>query len=208
MMKGVVFTIGHSTQPLARFIGLLKQHRITVLADVRSKPYSRMNPQFNRVNLMMALKKNGIAYVFLGKELGARSTDRSCYENGKVQYSRLARTELFEAGLARVREGSKQHCIALMCAEKEPLECHRTILVSRYLTDAGMDVWHILWDGRTENHADSISRLIRELHLPESDMFMSRHDVIAEAYRLQGARIAFSQATSPDDLNAIQSVAR
>jgi uncharacterized protein (DUF488 family) len=198
-MTDIVFTIGHSTQPWARFIALLKQHDITALADVRSKPYSRMNPQFNREDLKEALRESGICYVFLGKELGARSTDRSCYDHGKVQFSRLAGTELFAKGLVRVREGAKKHRIAMMCAEKEPLECHRTILVSRHLMNGGIEVRHILGDGRLEHHADAIDRLVRQLHLPEGDMFRSRDEIISEAYRLQGDRIAYVE-DGPDDL--------
>jgi uncharacterized protein (DUF488 family) len=198
-MQDVVFTIGHSTQPTGRFIALLKQHGITAVADVRSKPYSRINPQFNREDLRDTLRENGIAYVFLGKELGARSEDRACYLDGKVQYGRLAQTELFRHGLDRVQEGARNFCVALMCAEKEPLECHRTILVARYLETLGLEVRHILGDGRLENHADAINRLVRQLHLPESDMFASRGDVVAEAYRIQEERVAY---TLSDDSTA------
>jgi uncharacterized protein (DUF488 family) len=191
-MQEFVFTIGHSTQPAERFIALLKQHGITAVADVRSQPYSRMNPQFNREDLREALRESGVAYVFLGKELGARSEDRACYHDGKVQYGLLAQTDLFRHGLDRVQEGARNFRIALMCAEKEPLECHRTILVARHLETLGLEVRHILGDGRLESHADAMNRLVRHLHLPEGDMFRSREDVVAEAYRLQEERVAYS----------------
>lgn len=125
-----VLTIGHSNHPIERFIGLLKQDGVTAVADVRSAPFSRHNPQFNKDSLQQSLSEAGIAYIFLGKELGARSNDRSCYEDGRVQYERLARTDLFLDGIERVRKGAEQYRIALMCAEKEPLECHRTLLVA------------------------------------------------------------------------------
>src|SRR5271169_2675230 len=127
-MAQTIFTIGHSTHTQEYFISLLSRHGITALCDVRSKPYSRVNPQFNREELQRVLREHGITYVFLGTELGARSDDPTCYENGKVQYDRLAHTELFRQGLDRVQEGVRKYRIALMCAEKEPLECHRTIL--------------------------------------------------------------------------------
>src|SRR5258708_5379694 len=98
-MEKPVFTIGHSIHPQERFIALLRLHGITALCDVRSKPYSRMNPQFNRDELEKVLLEQGIAYRFLGKELGARSDDPLCYEGGKVQYGRLAQTDLFNHGL-------------------------------------------------------------------------------------------------------------
>ena len=134
-MNETVFTIGHSTHPQERFVSLLCQHGITALCDVRSTPYSRVNPQFNREGLRESLRACGITYVFLGKELGARSADPTCYEYGKVKYDRLAVTDLFRQGLDRVREGTRTYRVALMCAEKEPLECHRTILVARHLVD-------------------------------------------------------------------------
>ena len=111
-MQNTVFTIGHSTHPQERFIALLRQHGITALCDVRSKPYSRMNPQFNREELNEVLLAQGIEYRFLGKELGARSDDPNCYENGKVQYDRLAETELFKYGLKRVLRGMRPRLIA------------------------------------------------------------------------------------------------
>lgn len=191
-MQDILFTIGHSTHPQERLIALLLQHGITALCDVRSKPYSRMNPQFNREELEQALMARGIAYRFLGKELGARSDDPTCYEGGKVQYTRLAETELFKHGIKRVLRGMKEGFrIALMCAEKEPLECHRTILVARHLAAHGLRVEHILADGRLESHAAALSRLARMHSLPEEDMFRSSEQLLAEAYRRQEERIAY-----------------
>jgi uncharacterized protein (DUF488 family) len=190
-----IFTIGHSTHTQEYFIGLLSRHGITALCDVRSKPYSRLNPQFNREELRKSLEECGIAYVFLGKELGARSEDPACYENGRVQYERLAHTDLFRHGLDRVQKGMKDYRIALMCAEKEPLDCHRTILVARHLVALGLDVQHIHADGRLEDHAAVVTRLKRMLRLPEDDMFRSGEDVLVDAYHRQGERIAYE--TSP-----------
>lgn len=190
-MQNVVFTTGHSTHTIERFIALLRQHGVTALCDVRSKPYSRMNPQFNREPLKAALREAKIVYVFLGAELGARSDDPSCYEQGKVQYDRLSHTDLFQQGLARVQEGMKSYRIALMCAEREPIECHRTILVARHLSALGVDVAHIHADGRVESHAAALTRLARLLKLQDDDMFRSPDDVIAEAYRRQEERIAY-----------------
>jgi uncharacterized protein (DUF488 family) len=191
-MPQTVFTIGHSTHTLERLIALLRLHEITAVGDVRSRPYSRTNPQFNRESLKDRLRTVGITYVFLGKELGARSEDSSCYENGRVQYGRVALTELFRQGLDRVQEGMKKYCLALMCAEKEPLECHRTILVARHLSARGIDVQHILASGRLESQTEILDRLMRQLNLPESDMFRSREDVQSDAYRIQESRIAYA----------------
>jgi uncharacterized protein (DUF488 family) len=207
-MQQTVFTIGHSTHRQEHFVSLLSQHGVTAVCDVRSKPYSRVNPQFNREVLKETLRANGIAYVFLGNELGARSDDPSCYEDGKVQYDRLANTELFRQGIQRVQEGMKSYRVGLMCAEKEPLECHRTILIARHLATLRLDVQHIHADGRLESHAAAISRLAQQLYLREDDMFRSREEIMAEAYRMQEERIAYSMGgTVSADAPGIRSAA-
>ena len=194
-MENAVFTIGHSTHPQADFIELLEGHRITAVCDVRSKPYSRMNPQFNRENLTKALASHGIEYRFLGKELGARREDPSCYEGDKVRYSKLANTQLFKDGLKRVRRGlTEGFRIALMCAEKEPLDCHRTILVAPQLIALGIAVHHIHADGHLEPHDAASLRLTRMFELDENHMFSSQQELIADAYRLQEERIAFDRS--------------
>lgn len=192
-MQQTLFTVGHSTHTLQHFFYLLKLHSITALCDVRSKPYSRTNPQFNREDLKMALSDQGIAYVFLGRELGARSEDPTCYDDGKVQYDRLARTDLFRDGLDRIQEGAKKYRIALMCSEKEPLDCHRTILVARHLHALGFEVQHILADGGLESHKDALKRLIQAFNLPDHDMFRTHEDVVEDAYHIQGERIAYDR---------------
>ena len=190
-VEHVVFTIGHSTHTIDRFVTLLHQHGVTAVSDVRSVPYSRFQPQFNREPLVEALKRQGIAYFFLGRELGARSEDKSCYENGRVQYRRLAKTTAFRAGLARVCSERPSHRIALMCAEREPLECHRTLLVSRELAADGIPVLHIHEDGRLEPHPDAMKRLLRLVGLPDQDLFRSESELIEEACASQERRVAY-----------------
>ncbi len=189
---GTVYTVGHSAHTQERFIALLREHEITAISDVRSMPYSRMNPQFNREELKTALRDACISYVFLGKELGARSDDPSCYINGKVQYDRLAKTESFKHGIERVTTGTQKHRIALMCAEKEPLNCHRTILVAKNLVAAGVKVQHILANGRLEDHAETVVRMMRQLGMKE-DMFRKPQELLDEAYERQEERIAYTQ---------------
>jgi len=191
-MEQRLLTVGHSTHSIEYFVGLLMQHGITALCDVRSTPYSRINPQFGRDALGPVLLRHGIAYVFMGKELGARTEDPFCYENGRVQYERLAETLEFRNGIRRILEGIRTHKIALMCAEKEPLDCHRTILVARHLVAQGADIHHLHADGRTESHSEALNRLLRRFSLLQTDMFLSREDLISEAYKRQEARIAFS----------------
>jgi len=191
-----VFTVGHSTHAIDKFISLLRTHEVEVIADVRSSPFSRVNPQFNRDDFKKSLKEAGIRYVFLGKELGARSDDPSCYVGSKVSYDLLAQTELFQQGLERVMEGSKTYRVALMCAEKDPLHCHRTILVARELIKRGLEVAHILDNGKLEQHANSMERLMGELKVSCDDMFRSKEDGLTEAYAKQAEKIAYDSAVS------------
>jgi uncharacterized protein (DUF488 family) len=189
--RPMVYTIGHSKHSLEEFVALLERHGVTAVADVRSAPYSRFNPQFNKTALDRDLKARGIKYVFLGRELGARSDDPACYAGGRVQYGRLAQTASFKTGVERVERGAAEHRIALMCAEKEPLECHRTLLVSRALDQRGVAVSHILADGRLESHGDAMLRLLDMFGLPRDDLFRSPAELLAEALERQEERVAY-----------------
>ena len=192
-----VLTIGHSTHTLEAFLELLKQHDVTAVADVRSVPYSRFNPQYNREPFAEALEAKGIRYVYLGNDLGGRSEDPSCYEDGRIRYDRVAATESFRGGLARVVNGATKYRVVLMCAEKEPLECHRTLLVSRALHERGIDVAHIHSDGQLEPHGEAMDRLLELLKLPREDLYRSREELITIAVARQSKRIAFVDDKPP-----------
>lgn len=194
-MSEMLFTIGHSNHPIEAFIELLNRHGVTAVGDVRSHPYSRYVPQYSREPLKAALVQAGIAYVFLGKELGARSENPACYRLGKVQYDCLAKQPQFADGIKRVTEGMKKHSIALMCAEKDPLECHRTLLVARKLYEAGVKIAHIHADGSLEDHGALESRLLQACKMPEGDMFKPRNEFVSEAYAIQGERVAYQDVT-------------
>lgn len=195
-MPEAIFTIGHSVHTPEDFLALLNRHNIDTLCDVRSHPYSR-HPQFNRESLARDLKATGIAYLFLGAELGARSTDPSCHDGGKVRYDKLARTALFRQGITRLMsEAEHSGRLTLMCAEKDPLDCHRTILIAPHILASGFDVQHILADGSLETHADALGRLRRQLDLPECDLFRTAEDVIEDACRIQAGKIAFAARAS------------
>ena len=188
-----VFTIGHSNHSFEAFSDLLRQHEIDVIADVRSTPFSRFNPHFNRNALHKMLSDNGMAYLFLGHELGGRPSDPSCYdENGRVQYNRLAKTPSFHTGVNQILKKANRRRIALMCSEKEPLNCHRTLLIAKALEERGVSVAHILADGDVENYQASLNRLIGILKLPPNgDMFRSRTDVTKEALNRWTRKMAF-----------------
>jgi uncharacterized protein (DUF488 family) len=196
-MKNVFFSIGHSTHTEDEFVRLLLRNGVTAVADVRSAPYSKQNPQFNREILDLMLDSNDIRYLFLGNELGGRSADPTCYVNGRVSYERVAQTKGFETGLTRLIEESDLYTIAIMCSEKEPLNCHRSLLIARQLVARGSDVHHILADGRVENHDDTMERLAGMLDLRNVEMFRSHQEMISHAYSKQASRIAYEISGDP-----------
>ena len=191
-----LFTIGHSAHALAVFLELLRQRGISAVADVRSAPYSRFCPHFSKDALSRSLGDAGIKYVFLGRQLGGRPEDPSCYENDGIRYSRLAERPEFRDGIERLKTGAADHRIAVMCAEREPLECHRTILVSPALEEEGLSVGHIHADGRLESHGEAMDRLIDLVGLPRDDLFRSRDEIVAEALLRQEGRVAYRDAAS------------
>jgi uncharacterized protein (DUF488 family) len=189
-----LYTIGHSDHELSAFISLLAQHGVTAVADVRSQPYSRFHSQFNRELLADALKRSGIQYVFMGRELGARRAERESYQGRQARYDLIAKLPAFQEGLTRLRRGLEAHRIALLCAEKDPITCHRTVLVCKYLKSEPIDILHILDDGSVETTDQVEARLLEAVGLPPSDLFQSRQELVEQAYSKQAARIAFTEA--------------
>src|SRR5260370_10072326 len=151
-MTKTVYNIGHSNGTAERLVSLLIQHGVGTVGDVRSQPFSRFNPQFNREDLARVLKASGLEYLFLGHELGARSSNSACYRDGRAQYSLIAKTPLFEQGIDRLQAAMEDRRLAILCAEQEPLTCHRSILIGRHLHERDFDVRHLLADGTLEDH--------------------------------------------------------
>jgi uncharacterized protein (DUF488 family) len=191
-------TIGHSTHSIDRFIQLLEEQRVTAVADVRSEPYSRRRPEFNRQPLAAALGENAISYVFLGLELGARPRDQSLYVDGRVRFELLGETDAFREGLSRVRDGLSRHTVALLCAESDPIQCHRGLLIAPRLEDQGVDVTHILRDGLLESHEEAMTRLLALHGMPPADVFGERAELIEIAATRQENRIAFVRPETSD----------
>lgn len=192
-MSHAIHTIGHSNHSAIRFIDLLRGAGIDCVADVRSIPFSRRNPQFSQKALSASLKDARVEYWFLGDALGARPKDPDCWEDGKVSYARIAASAAFKQAIEALIEESQAKRIALMCAEKEPLDCHRTILVGRALAQRGIDLRHIHADGRIESQAALAERL---LHLAKEkvDLLTGRDAALAHAYDKRGRQLAFGAA--------------
>ncbi|WP_442942529.1 DUF488 domain-containing protein [Nonomuraea sp. LP-02] len=191
MTPSTLLTIGHSTHSLSHFLNLLGKHEITAVADVRSIPISRFNPQFNREIAKRALHNVGIKYVFLGRELGARTNDATCYVDGRVQYRRLAQTSEFANGIKRLLKGARTERITIMCTEQEPLDCHRTILIARVLTEHGIAINHIHGDGHAESHTSAMQRLMAKFGLDQDDILYTSTERLEQALSRQERQIAY-----------------
>jgi uncharacterized protein (DUF488 family) len=133
-----LFTIGHSNNSIDRFVALLGDAGVNAVADVRSAPYSRFCPWFSRNKLQAHLKAAGIAYLSYGEALGGRPGSASLYFEGAADYEAMAQTPAFQSGLDRLQNNMAQHRACLMCAEREPLDCHRCLLVARALAARGL----------------------------------------------------------------------
>jgi uncharacterized protein (DUF488 family) len=184
-----IYTIGHSNHEFGDFLNLLRLHGITAIADVRSYPVSGRFPQFNKSEIKSRLLDTGIRYVFLGEALGARPRDRDCYDKGVVDFDRVRQTKLFLEGLESLRRGAIDYRICLMCAERDPADCHRTWLVAQPLHDAGAKINHILADGSSLSH-DVLLRRVAGVDSGTSSLFGDDAEVLVAAARRESTRVA------------------
>ena len=183
-----LFTIGYATKPIDTFIAQLQRHNIQAVADVRSVPYSKAFFDYHKEAIEARLKCEGIYYVYLGDELGPRSKDDAHYDElGQVQFDRLMASALFKAGIYRLNNGlNKPLNIALMCAEKDPATCHRSLLIGHYWMRSypGVPLEHILHNGELESQSALESR-VTKMHAAENDLFMTPCECAHSAYLQQ-----------------------
>ncbi len=187
-MSGIIHTIGYSPFSAREFADVLKDYGIESVLDVRSMPYSRFRPEFNKAAIDGCLCAHGIDYHFLGDLLGGRPQDDAMYEKGRVVFGRLAGSSTFLQGLDRLRELAIKQRVCLMCAEKDPITCHRTILVCRQLRQE-FAIVHILEGGSVEDHHATERRLVKTLKIPTDDLFRTEEELIEDAYEMQAAKI-------------------
>lgn len=191
-----IFTIGHSSRDLGDFVVALRNHEIQVVCDVRSRPGSFRFPQFNREPLEACLASAGIQYEFLGDSLGGRPSDpRAYHADGIVNYEERRQAADFSAGMDRALELSHKWKIGLMCAEEDPLQCHRFLMIGPALIDRGVTPLHIRRGGELESQREAEDRLLKLHDLAAFDsgsLFTSEREVaLHEALRLQAKEFAF-----------------
>jgi uncharacterized protein (DUF488 family) len=198
-----IFTIGHSNHDINYFKSLLNKYYINSVIDVRTSPFSKLYPQFNKEILKASLKDDEIYYIHLPAEFGARRTNQDLLdEDGKVDFKKIWDTEIFKKGLEKISTGIEQgYQIALMCAESDPFECHRFSMVSYPLVKLGYIVTHILKDGTTIDNSELEKRLLEKYKkvLPVNDLFTNTvtDEIRLEyAYRLRNKDIAFENPSN------------
>src|ERR1700730_5675033 len=194
-----LFSIGHSNIAAERFLALLRDVGVDTIADVRSTPFSRRFPWFSGKNLAATLTQHGMTYLAYGDALGGRPRDAALYRDGVADYEAMARQPDFQVGLDRLLADAARARVCLMCAEREPLDCHRCLLVARSLAERGLAVGHILHDGSVEPHATTEFRLLAPEGQSDGqacDLFASRqHERLAAAYRRRARVVAFRRKT-------------
>ena len=142
-MELKIWTIGHSNVSEEEFVKLLKDNDIKILVDVRSNPYSKFSPQFNRFEIKDLLKETGIGYRYLGDLLGGRPKDESCYTAGKVCYEKIREKSWYKKGIGKLIEIASQDKTVIMCSEEEPYHCHRHLLITPSFLEKHIEVFHI-----------------------------------------------------------------
>ena len=194
-----IYTVGHSTHELTYFLKLIQMHQVNCLVDVRSVAASSYNPQFNKDTLSVFLKDNGITYLHFSREFGARQTAKELLDNtGQLDFEKVHHASHFKQGIERLKQGAvKGYTIALMCAESEPLDCHRFGMVSTALVRDDIDVLHIMKDGSVKTHHELEKELIKkyEKKLPQPDIFttsITPEEQLKVAYKLQNKDIAYA----------------
>lgn len=189
---GGLYTIGCSVLSQSDFIRNLKINNINVVADVRSSPYSKVTPQFNREELKILLKKNKILYGDFSKEFGARREESFVYEKRQVSFEKTKQLPIFLEGVQRIKKGLNMgYSIALMCTEKYPLDCHRFSLVARGIyEETGIECQHILTSGGIKKTSELENEMLKKFNL-ETDLFLDYKARVKMAYKFINEEIGY-----------------
>jgi uncharacterized protein (DUF488 family) len=191
-----VLTVGHSVHAADVFLSLLRRHDVGEIVDVRSQPFSRWQPHFNRAALESAAASGGIPYRFAGDSLGGRPSDPRLFHGGGADYEAMALAPAFLVGIdAVLASASAGRRPVLMCSEKDPATCHRCLMVGRSLHQRGAEVLHVLDDGSAVSQADVVERIMKANRIAP-DLFGDIDALAADAYRAQARRFAFKAKDS------------
>ena len=191
-----LFTVGHSSLDFPQFVKLLRDSNIELLIDVRSRPHSSRFPQFSQPGFEKLLGDERIFYLSLGEELGGRPDDADAYRpDGRVDYRKRRKSYAFGAGIERILAEIARRICALMCAEEDPIECHRFLMICPELVRSGIRPLHIRKSSRIETQQTAENRLL-EAHgrggVASNTLFPDlRAEALEEAYELQAGKFAY-----------------
>jgi uncharacterized protein (DUF488 family) len=198
-----LFSIGHSNIVIERFVAMLQAAGVSAIADVRSTPASRHFPWFSGKRLAAQLCQAGISYVPYGDTLGGRPRHPELYCDGVADYEAMAKRPEYLTGIDKLLATVARHRVCLMCAEREPLDCHRCLLVVRSLAERGLVIGHILHDGVIEPHVTTEQRLLA-LSGQRDDLFVTgQNERLAAAYRRRARTVAYRAKANSSGANSV-----
>ena len=192
-----IFTLGYSGFLFREFAGMLRENHINAVIDVRSSPYSRHFPDYDKENIKYALAHQHIYYRSYAREFGARQDNPAFYTDGIMDFEKFSCSEQFLQGIEKLTEGmQKGYSFALMCAEKEPVTCHRAILVAKAFRDRNFQVIHLMPDGNHISQNDIDYTLIQKFfpnhnQLSFNSEILSDEEMLKKAYILQNKEIGY-----------------
>ncbi len=207
LTKSEVLSVGHSSRTGLEFLAVLEAWEVSAIADVRSTPWSKRNPQFNRDILKFELESRGISYRFMGRSLGGRPSLASLYSNGVADYEKMAGAPAYKQAIMRVQAAAKNHRLALLCSEHDPIECHRCLLVGRSLDEVGVKMIHILSENFAQSQQEIEGRLLKLTGENQSNFLQPRIDVLSHVYKEWSERVAYSKpkyTPSENDVRDLQ----
>jgi uncharacterized protein (DUF488 family) len=196
-----IYTVGCSTHTVDFFLNIVINYNIDTIVDVRSIPFSRHTPQFNQDNLKKMLSSKQIHYLDFSEEFGARRKEKEAYSGGIVDFNKVRTLDVFLRGINRIEKGiSKNYRIALLCTEKDPINCHRSLLVSRTLSELlKINIEHILFDGNIIEHHNFEQKMLKLSGL-ETDLFITdTQKLLNDAYGIFSKKVAYKDEEHIDE---------
>lgn len=196
-----IFAIGHSNYPYGKFIEMIKKYNINCIVDIRETPYSKYNVQYNKEYFRETLKKDGYTYIYMGEEFGAKRGSKESYNNeGYADFDKVVKEDIFLSGVKRIKNGiDKGYRIVLLGAMQEPIRCHRSIMVGRFLKKEGLDVKYILHEGTLATQDDIEEDLLNKYFEDRNQISIdsligkgqSKKDMIEQGYKLANKDIGY-----------------
>ena len=200
-----IFTIGYAGFEIDHFIKVIKEYQINSLIDVRSSPFSKYYSEYNKPLLQKTLQERGIIYRNYNREFGARQDDKMYYPNGYLDFSMFTRSMMFIEGMQKIIKAIPLgYRFVLMCSEKDPITCHRSIMIGKAFFNNGVSINHILSDGRIITQSEIETRLV-DMYYPDRDQLtlfgeqLSFEEMVKNSYKYQNEKIGYRIDSDEED---------